>query len=425
MPRSRARECRDGRDAPLRILVLNQYFHPDQSATSQLLTELCEDLAEHHEVYVVTGRPSYNPTETTASRGMVSRENHGRVRVARVWSTSFDRAHLSKRLLNYGTYLLTSCIGALSIGSPDVVVALTDPPPIGLIGALTGRLRRSPFVLVTKDIFPDVAIRMGKLHNRGVIRLLRRVSATLFENADKVVSIGRDMDRRLAELGVPPAKVETIHDWADGRLIRPLPAPSGLRRANGWEGKFVVMHSGNVGLSQSLDTVVEAADLLRDRPEILFAVVGEGASKSPLQQEGARRRLDNLVFLPYQPKASLAESLGAADVHLVSLKRGLAGYIVPSKVYGIMAAGKPFIAAVEKGSEPAMIVEEHGCGVLIEPGDPVALADAVVRMAGEPLEEMGRRGREAFERAYDRPIATAAYRELLEGLLHARRRRVR
>jgi colanic acid biosynthesis glycosyl transferase WcaI len=403
----------------VRILVLNQYFHPDQSATSQLLTELCEDLAEHHQVYVVTGRPSYNPTETTASRGVISRERHGRVRVARVWSTSFDRARVSQRLVNYGTYLLTSCAGALSITSPDIVIALTDPPPIGLIGALAGKLRRRPFVLVTKDIFPDVAIRLGKLRNEALIRVLRLMSASLFRSADRVVSIGRDMNGKLGELGVPASKVETIHDWADGASITPLTGPSTLRHANGWEGRFVVMHSGNVGLSQSLDTLVEAADLLRDHPEVLIAIVGEGASKAALQQETVRRRLDNVVFLPYQPKASLAQSLGAADVHLVSLKRGLAGFIVPSKVYGIMAAGKPFIAAVERGSEPALIVEEHGCGFRIEPDDPAALSEAVLRMAREPLDEMGRRGREAFERSFSRPIATAAYRRLLEGLVHS------
>jgi colanic acid biosynthesis glycosyl transferase WcaI len=406
----------------VRILVLNQYFHPDQSATSQLLTELCEDLADHHEVYAVTGRPSYNPTESTRSRGMISRERHGRVRVARVWSTSFDRAEASKRLINYGTYLLTSSVGALSIPSPDVVVALTDPPPVGLIGSWAATLRRRPFVLVTKDIFPDVAIRMGKLRNRGVIGLLRAMSSSLFHSANKVVSIGRDMDRRLLELGVAPSKIETINDWADGRLLRPLSGPSQLRQAYGWDDRFVVMHSGNVGLSQSLDTLIEAADLLRKHQEILIAIVGEGASKTRLQRDVAGRRLGNVTFLPYQPKATLSESLGAADVHLVSLKRGLAGFIVPSKVYGIMAAGKPFLAAVERSSEPALIVEEHGCGLRIEPDDPSALAGAILRMEHEPLEEMGRRAREAFERVFDRPIATGAYRRLLESLVDPDRR---
>jgi colanic acid biosynthesis glycosyl transferase WcaI len=398
----------------VRILVLNQYFHPDRSATSQLLTELCEDLARHHEVWVVTGRPSYNPSEATPSRGLVSRERHGDVRVARVWSTSFPRADMAGRLTNYGTYLLSSIAGAFSVADPDVVVALTDPPPVGLIGVVTAAARRRPFVLVTKDIFPDVAIRVGKLSNPAVIRTLRAMSRLLFRRADRVVSIGRDMDRRLVELGVPLEKIETIHDWSNGSLVRPLDGPSTVRKEHGWEDRFVVMHSGNVGLSQSLETLVDAAALLRDQEDIVIAIVGDGAAKAGLQRRARERKLSNVAFLPYQPKASLSQSLGAADIHYVGLKRGLVGFIVPSKVYGIMAAGKPYVAAVEPGSEPALVVEEHGCGFVVEPDDPEALARAIVEAREAPLEELGRRGREAFKRLYDRPIATGAYRRLLE-----------
>ena len=403
----------------MRILVLNQYFHPDRSATSQLLTELCEDLARHHDVFVVTGRPSYNAASATGSKGLVSREWHGRVRVARVWSTAFGRSRMGLRLTNYGTYLTSSIAGALAVKRPDVVVALTDPPPVGLIGALAAKLRGVPFVLVTKDIFPDVAVQLGVLDNPVAIGGLRAMKSALFENADRVVSIGRDMNERLLELGVPADKIATIHDWSDGSAVAPLDAPSSLRTQLGWGDRFVVMHSGNVGLSQDLETVLDAAELLRDRPEVLFAIVGEGASKEGLQRSAAERGLVNVEFLPFQDKADLSESLGAADVHLVGLRRGLAGYIVPSKVYGILAAGKPFIAAVEQGSEPALIVREHGCGVRIEPGDPRALADAVLEMCDGDLVGMGKRGREALEARFDRPIAARAYLDLLESTVAA------
>jgi colanic acid biosynthesis glycosyl transferase WcaI len=402
----------------VRILVLNQYFHPDRSATSQLLTELCEDLARDHDVFVVTGRPSYNAAETTGSEGLVSREWYGPVRVARVWSTTFDRSDMPRRLANYGSYLASSVAGALAVANPDVVMALTDPPPVGLIGAIAARARRVPFVLVTKDIFPDVAVELGMLTNPAAIRGLRAMKSALFRSADRVVSIGRDMDRRLLALGVPADKIVTIHDWADGSAVRPLDAPSALRTERGWGERFVVMHSGNVGLSQDLETVIDAADLLRDQPDVLFAIVGEGAAKQDLMRAAAERDLTNVEFLPFQDKADLSESLGAADVHLVGLRRGLAGYIVPSKVYGILAAGKPFIAAVEEGSEPAMIVQEHGCGLRIEPGDPPALATAILGLRDDAdLITMGKRGREALESRFDRPIAAEAYRELLGSLV--------
>ena len=173
------------------------------------------------------------------------------------------------------------------------------------------------------------------------------------------------------------------------------------------------MHSGNVGLSQDLDTVVAAADLLRHEPDVLFAIVGEGASKASLQADVDARGLTNVVFLPFQDREDLSESLGAADVHLVGLRRGLAGAIVPSKVYGILAAGKPFLAAVEPGAEPALIAEEYGCGMRVDPGDPRALADGVLAMRDEDLDTMGKRGREALETRFDRWYAADRYDQAL------------
>lgn len=401
----------------MRILVLNQYFAPDRSATAQLLTELCEDLTEAgHHVQVVSGRPSYNPESRTRSKGVLSRERHGKVGVTRVWSTSFHRGGMGGRLTNYGTYLVTSSVGAMSAGRPDVVLTWTDPPPIGLVGALAGRLRHVPLVVTMQDVFPEVALRVGVLDNPAVIRVLRRIRTQLFRRARRVVAIGRDQRSRLVSLGVPEAKIEVIPNWSDGSLVRPLRGGSEFRRQMGWTERFVVMHSGNVGLSQDLETIVRAADHLKAERDVVFAIVGDGASRPSLEREVRARALTNVTFLPYQPRLSLADSLGAADIHLVGLRRGLAGFIVPSKVYGIMAAAKPFIAAVEAGSEPALIAEEHGCGVRIEPGDSRALAEEILRLRGEDLERMGIRGRAAFEALYDRPKATGAYARLLESL---------
>jgi glycosyltransferase involved in cell wall biosynthesis len=318
------------------------------------------------------------------------------------------------RLTNYASYLTTSLAATIKAQRPDVVLAWTDPPLIGVVAALAAKTKRVPFVLATQDVFPDVAIQLGRLTNPAVIRLLRWAARRQFESAVRVVSLGHDMDRRLQALGVQGEKIRTVSNWADGSLIRPLRRPSPMRDAWGFGDSFVVMHSGNIGLSQSLETLVDAAGLLQKRTDILIVVVGEGAGKARLQAEVARRDLGNIRFFSFQPKESLSDSLAAADVHLVSLKRGLEGFIVPSKVYGIMAAGKPFIAAVATDSEPALIVETHGCGVRIEPDDPAALADCILHMRQSSLGEMGQRGREAFERHYDRPLATSAYRTILE-----------
>ena len=406
----------------MQILVLNQYFHPDFASTGQLLTELCEDLSGEHEVTVVCGRPSYDPLETAVGRRrFLTRDRHGRVTVLRTWSTSFPRRNMGGRLVNYATYMVSCLWGAFRADRPDVILTMTDPPLVATAALVVSRLRRAPFVYICQDIIPENALAVGQLREGLLTRGLAQLNRMLRARAAIVVAIGRDMRDKLVALGTPWDRIRVIPNWADGRAVQPLRDPSPFRAEHGWDSRFVVMHSGNVGRAQGLASLVEAAALLAEDTDILISIVGEGASKPALQERVRTLGLDNVVFLPYQPKDSLADSLGAADVHVVSWKRGLAGYALPSKIYGIMAAGKPFIAAIEEGSEPALLVEEHSCGIRVEPEDPRALADAVRSIRQMDVGQMGMRGRDAFERLFDRPIATAAYADLLERVarLHA------
>ncbi len=403
----------------MRILILNQYFYPDLASTAQLLTELSEDLALHQHVTVVCGRPSYDPIEMHDVRGLVSSELHGRVRVLRTWSTSFRRASMAGRLANYGTYISSSLAGAMRAGRPDVVLAMTDPPVIAAAAALTARLRGVPFVYVVQDLFPQVGVALGKIRNRTLIRSLEALNRSLRHRASAVVAIGRNMAATLRALGVPENKLRIIPNWCDGSIVRPLDGRSKLRTELGLDGRFVVMHSGNVGFSQELDTLLDAATALRNDPEIHFLVVGGGAARPSLETRARARRLANVTFLGYRPKVELSDALGAADLHVVGLRRGLEGLIVPSKMYGVMAAGKPFIAAVDRRSEIALVVEETGCGIRVEPGDAAQLASTIAEVRHEEgrLAGMGRRGRSRLESEFERSRATGAYRDLLQSLV--------
>jgi glycosyltransferase involved in cell wall biosynthesis len=282
--------------------------------------------------------------------------------------------------------------------------------------AAVSAVRRVPFVYVHQDVFPEVGVVLGRIRSRSLVRFLDTLNRSLRRRAERVIAIGRDMERRLAELDGSRSRVVVVDNWADGSVVRPLEGPSVLRAEQGWDDRFVVMHSGNVGLSQSLESLVEAADRLRRDTDVVFAIVGEGAAKAALQSDVRRLGLRNVEFLPTQPYETLSDSLGAADVHVVGLRRGLAGYIVPSKVYGILAAGRPYIAAVEAGAEPALIAEEHGCGIRVEPDDPDDLAKGILRMRESDLEEMARNARKAFEERFDRPGATEGYRRILEDI---------
>ncbi len=233
-----------------------------------------------------------------------------------------------------------------------------------------------------------------------------------------MVALGERMKRRLVEeKGAAPSRVHVIHNWADCQAITPGPKDNAFARANGLADRFVLMHSGNVGLSQNLDLLVEAAARLQSRDGLVIAVVGDGARRQTLQEQASRRGLANIRFFPYQPKELLHESFAAADAFLVSLKPGLEGYIVPSKLYGILASGRPFVAAVDPSCEAAMIAREHQCGTVAVPGDVDALVAAIAALYDDraAARAMGENARSAAWR-YDRRAAVQAYHDLFAGL---------
>ena len=226
----------------MRILVVNQYFHPDRSATAQLLTELCEDLSEYHDITVVCGRPSYNPSEQRETRGFLAEERHGRVLVLRAWSTTYPRTAMAGRLTNYATYLTASVVGAMKAARPDVVLTMTDPPVVAAAAAAASAVRRVPFVYVNQDVFPEVAVVLGKIRNPALVRSLSAVNRSLRRRASRVVAIGRDMERRLVALGTDPAKIHLIPNWADGSED---PAAGGAvsSQTRAWLGEPVRRHA--------------------------------------------------------------------------------------------------------------------------------------------------------------------------------------
>ena len=399
-----------------RLLVLNQYYRPGVEATANLLADLCEALAEGYDVTVVTGRLHQFPD-------LPSEETLNGVRVLRARSTSFDRTRLGPRAVNYATYLADSVVRSLALERPDVVLCLTDPPMIGDIGLLVARRFGVPLVVVSEDVFPEIAVEVGRLDNPVLVGVLRTLVNLYLRRADRVVAIGETMRRRLVAKGAHPERVVVIPNWVDTRAIRPLPADNAWAREQDLVGRFVVMHSGNVGHAQDLDTLVRAADLLRDLDDLVVVIVGFGARGAEINALAASLGLPNLRFLPYQPRERLSESLSSASLHVVGLAPGLAGYVVPSRLYGILAAGRAVVAHADPDSETAQLVQDAGCGVALPPGRPELLAAAIRDLHRRPddLVEMGRRGRAWVEREADRQVAVARYRDLLAELVPVRR----
>jgi colanic acid biosynthesis glycosyl transferase WcaI len=394
--------------AGVRILCINQYFPPDSAASAYLLGELAEDLAVWHEVWVVAGRPSYAPD--------VSRFAPKNVRVSRVPSTAFPRTSLPRRIVNHGTFVIGAQLTSVRVPRPDIVLAFTDPPVIGLVGLLAARRYRAPFVYVCQDVYPDVAMALGSLRSPLLIRLWRRLNHLIRSRAGLVVAIGRDMRTKLEAEGVPAKRIRVLRNWGDAPSISESERRA-IRQRSGWRDAFVLMHAGNMGLAQNLDSLVKAARLLADHHDICWVFLGDGPAKPRVESFVSRHGLTNVELLPALPKPDAQALMGAADLHVVSLAPGLWGCVAPSKVYGIMAAGRPFVAAVEEGSEAALLANDHECGIRVEPNDPESLASTILEARDLPLDEMGRKGRHAFEALYQRSIATAAYREALERLV--------
>lgn len=395
-----------------RLLVLNQYYWPGYEATANLLSQLCESLAEEFDVVVLTGM----------LRGVDAgpgRSEHNGVQIVRMRSTTLDRSKLFARGLNYLSYLVQTGRWAFKSDRPDVVLAMTDPPIIGDVALLVARRFGAPLVVISQDVFPEIAVELGRLKSPLLVRSLRLLIGLYLKRADRVVAIGETMQRRLEEKGAPPERIRVIPNWVETSVITPQPKDNAWAREHGLREQFVVMHSGNVGHAQDLHSLVRAATFLRDLDRLQVVVVGTGARREVLGDLADLLETDAVRFLPYQERSVLSESLSAADVHVVGLARGLSGYVVPSRLYGILAAGRPVIVAADAGSETAQVVERVGCGVVVPPGRPELLANAV-RDAydGEfDLERMGALGREYVTAEADRAVAVERYRELVRELL--------
>lgn len=391
-----------------RILVLNQYYWPGVEATAQLLAQLCEALARDYDVTVVTGH--------LHGHELPDEEQRNGVRIIRVRSTTYERSQLHHRAANYGSYLGESVRAALRGERPDLVLCMTDPPVVGDIGLVVARRFDVPLLVISQDVFPEIAERVKRLEHPLVLGALRKLVGLYLRRADRVVAIGETMKLRLVHKGAREGRIEVIPNWVDTSEIQPQPRRNAWSRKRGLDDELVVMHSGNIGHAQDLDTLVRAATFLRDLDRLRIMVIGFGARHGELTRLAQRLEVTRMVhFLDYQPREQLPLSLATGDLHYVGLARGLSGFVVPSRLYGILAAGRPVLVSADADSEIVRIVEEVGCGIVVPPGRPELVA-SVIRDVAEgrlSLVGMGDLGRAWVEREADREVAFDRYRRVV------------
>jgi len=404
----------------VKLVVLTPHFAPDSAPTGVVVTRIVEELAARdHRLEVITSLPWYRGHSIEPGWGGMLRRYEdapwGRILRIHPFPAS-DKTDLLRRALAFGAFSVAAAALGARGGRVDGVLAVSPPLTLGLSGLAIGRARRAPVVFNVQDIYPDVAIELGALQGPRVIRAARALERFVYRKSDAVSVLSDDLrDNVTAKLG-DEGKVHVIPNFVDVERIRPADVENRYRREHGLEAKTVVMYAGNVGLSQSLDVVIDSAAALAHEPDLVFVINGAGAARPPL--EARARGMSNVLFVDPQPEERLPEVLAAADIHLVPLRSGLARSSVPSKTYSILAAGRPLVASVDTGSEVARVVESAGAGVAVPPEDPEALTKALRGLLEEPerRREMGAAGRRWVE-AWASPAAIAeSYETLFESL---------
>ena len=402
-----------------RLIFVNRFFYPDHSATSQILSDLAFHLAAAgRDVQVVTSTQIYDdPNASLPAHEIV----HG-VQVHRVASTRFGRSALLGRSIDYLSFYRSVRRRLIEIARQgDIIIAETDPPLLAIVALAAARRRGARLINWLQDIYPETAVVLGVPFMRGpVADGLAALRDRTLRQAEATVTVGDRMGRKVETLGALAARIHVIENWCDDATIKPLaPSDNPLRQAWGLAGKFVFGYSGNLGRAHEYDTVLASAERLRGDPRIVFLMIGGGKRFDELAAAVKMRGLDGAFrFMPYQPRAMLPFSLAVPDAHWLSLNPKLEGLIVPSKFYGIAAAGKPIVVIADTDGELARLVRQHACGVAIAPGDADALVGVLRRWSAAPAEiaDLGKRARQMLDARFTRQQGLARWDDLLDRL---------
>jgi colanic acid biosynthesis glycosyl transferase WcaI len=378
----------------MHILLLNEYYPPDTSATAKMAVQVAETLAQRHQVTVVAGRPSYDPDEYYPF-AFLRRETRNGVMVERVGSTAYPRHRMKQRVANYLSYVALAVPRAIAI-RPDVVLAMTDPPFAGIAGAFVARWAKRPFVYNIRDLYPDMAVGGDIVRPSRWVQWWEKMHRRALRQAARVIVLGDDMRNRILKKGTPPENVAVVRD---GAALPAAPADQNdpATRAAIDEircgFRFVVVHAGNLGFYGAWQTLLKAAEILRNEG-VGFVFIGDGANRKEL--EVSAQSLPNVRFLPFRPASQIPCTMAAGDVHIVTIRRGLEGVVVPSKLYSILAASRPILAVAPEESDAARIAVDSGCGLAADPDDPGSVAAAIRQLRSDPvrLEQMAFRAGE-------------------------------
>ncbi len=411
--------------AKKRVLFVNRSYWPDAEATGQLLTDLCESLVDRFDVSVLCGQPNSNPTGEAYRKG--GTQTRRGVTIHRLNHTRFDKRGGWRRAVNLVSFTLAARRwlrmtrggrgGSGGVGHYDAIVSETDPFLLPIVVAPHAKRVGAVFIAYLQDIYPDIAIGLGKAKPGFVTDQIRDSLRQAYQTAEQLIVLSPAMRTQLIRWGLPAAKLSVIPNWVDCEAIRPIKRNNPFRERHGWADSFIVMHSGNMGLSQRLECLVQCVDSHAFPAHAKLVLVGGGAEEGRLREQASRlgRRAD-VHFLPYQPREKLSESLSAADLHVISVDPRIGGSMMPSKLYGILASATPTLAVADPQSDLSAVISEHRIGRVAPVHDPHGIAQCIAEMASLEVSEqsaMQRRARSLAESQYDRSICVSQFADAL------------
>jgi colanic acid biosynthesis glycosyl transferase WcaI len=401
----------------MRVLFINRFYYPDEAATARLLTMIAEDLVEEDDsVTIIAGQIDY----LNAKRVFPRHECRHGVRVVRVWSTAFGSRSKIGRVVDYLSFYVAAAWAAIRRDDVDCIVVWSDPPLLTVLATGLSRLKGWRTIAWLQDLFPENAIQAGIVTPRFPARILRWLARWSLRRADHIVVVGRCMKQRLLQSGMPEERITVIPNWADGMSLASVDhRENWFRKEHALDARVVVMYSGHLGIVHDWRSLMHIVRSMRSLPDVMFLFVCHGPGRDVLEPWVRRERIANVDFIEHQPQQTLRYSLSAADVHLVTLRTDMAGLSVPSKTYGIMAVGRPIVFIGPKDSEVAMVVTESRCGEVFGPEEADRAANAIFELTLDRRrrEQLGSAGRRYFDRFFERKLAAARIKDVLQAVV--------
>jgi len=405
----------------MNILLISAYFPPDTGSAAHLFYELGTALvAIGHDVTVLTSFPSYH-AQGDLSRYQGKRymeEDMDGIYVVRVKVPQFPRHIPAGRAMWQFSLALKFALGARKLSGFDVSIVYSPPLPLGICAWYLKKKKGFPFILNVQDLFPQSAIDLGILKNRFLIRFFESMERWIYRKADLITVHSPGNKNHVVTKGALPEKVEVMPNWVDTNFITPGEKMNKFRKEYNLGNKFIVSFAGVIGYSQDVDIILEAAELLKEKKNILFLIVGDGVEKKRLQKKAKDMNLSNVIFLPMQPRYKYSSVLHASDVCLATLHKEVKTPVVPSKILSIMAAGRPVIACMNLDGDAPKLIKEAGCGYILPPEDAKTLSDCILKLYEDERlrKEMGKKGREYGERELSLTVAAQRYIDLISRL---------